>query len=93
MWGKKVFLKVSLGKKVLHFGRKRKLTQGFIGLYKVIECVVPVACRFVLLLELKKIHNSFHVLMLQRYRSNPSYVLTCKEIKARPYLSDKKEPV
>ncbi|KAA3484624.1 DNA/RNA polymerases superfamily protein [Gossypium australe] len=69
--GDKVFLKVFLWKKVLRFGRKGKLSPRFIGPYEIIERVGPVAYRLLLLSELEKIHNVFHVLMLRRYRSDP----------------------
>ena len=65
--GEKVFLKVSLWKKVMRFGRKGKLSPRFIGPYEVIEKVGPVAYRLVLHPELEKIHNFFHVSMLRRY--------------------------
>ncbi len=41
--GDKLFLKVSLWKKVLRFGRNGKLSPRFIGPYEVIERVGPVA--------------------------------------------------
>ena len=69
--GEKVFLKVSPWKKVMRFGRKGKLSPRFIGSYEVIEKVGPVAYRLALPLKLEKIHNVFHVSMLQRYRSDP----------------------
>ncbi|XP_052878843.1 uncharacterized protein LOC128285375 [Gossypium arboreum] len=43
--GDQVFLKVSPWKKVLRFGRKGKLSLRFIGPYKIIERVGPVAYR------------------------------------------------
>ena len=70
--GEKVFLKVSSWKKVMRFGKKRKLSPRFIGPYEVIEKVGPVAYRLALPPKLEKIHNVFHVSMLRRYRSNPS---------------------
>ncbi|KAA3473620.1 DNA/RNA polymerases superfamily protein [Gossypium australe] len=60
----KVFLKVSLWKKILRFGRKGKLSLQFIGSYEIIERIGPVAYRLALSLELEKIHNAFHVSML-----------------------------
>ena len=65
--GEKVFLKVSPWKKVMRFGKNGKLSPRFIGLYKVIEKVGPVAYRLALPPDLEKIHNVFHVLMLRRY--------------------------
>ena len=74
--GEKVFLKVSPWVKVMRFGRKGKLSPRFIRPYEVIEKVGPVAYRLALALELKKIHNVFHVSMLRRYKSNPSHVVS-----------------
>ena len=74
--GEKVFLKVSLWKKVMRFGRKGKLSPRFIRPYEVIEKVGPVAYRLALPPELEKIHNVFHVSMLRRYRSDPSHVVS-----------------
>ncbi|KAG8502860.1 hypothetical protein CXB51_000695 [Gossypium anomalum] len=73
--GDRVFFKVSPWKKVLQFGRKRKLSPRFIGPYEIVERVGPVAYRLALPLELEKIHNVFHVSMLIRYRSYPSHVI------------------
>ena len=74
--GEKVFLKVSPWKKVMRFWRNGKLSPRFIGPYEVIGKMGPVACRLALPLELEKIHNVFHVLMLRRYRSDPSHVVS-----------------
>lgn len=54
-----VFLKVSLWKKVLRFGKKGKLSPRFIGLYRVIERVGSVAYRLELPPELQKIHDVY----------------------------------
>ena len=62
--GEKVFLKVSPWKKVMRFGKKGKLSPRFIGPYKVIEKVGPVAYRLALPPYLEKIHNVFHVSIL-----------------------------
>ena len=62
--GDKVFLKVSPWKKILRFGQKGKFSLRFIGPYKVIERVGPMAYRLALPTKLEKIHNVFHVSML-----------------------------
>ena len=89
----KVFLQVSPWKKVMRFEKKRKLSPRFIGPYEVIEKVGPVAYRLALPPELENIHNVFHVLMLRRYRSDPSHVVSSKVIELRPYLTYEEEPI
>ena len=91
--GEKVFLKVSLWKKVMRFGRNDKLSPRFIGLYEVIEKVGPMAYRLALPPKLEKIHNVFHVSMLRRYRSNSSHVISSKIIELHPDLTYEEEPV
>ncbi|KAA3460966.1 DNA/RNA polymerases superfamily protein [Gossypium australe] len=89
----RVFLKVSPWKKILRFGRKGKLSPRFIGPYEVIERIEPVAYRLRLPIELDKIHNVFHVSMLQRYRSDPSHVISPSEIEIQPDLTYEEEPI
>ena len=90
---KKVFLKVSPWKKVMRFGKKGKLSPRFIGPYEVIEKVGPVAYRVALPLEMEKIHSVFHVSMLQRYRSDPSHIVSTETIELRLDLTYEEEPV
>ncbi|XP_012468646.1 uncharacterized protein LOC105786691 [Gossypium raimondii] len=78
--GDRVFLKVSLWKKKLRFGRKGNLSLRFIGPYEIIKRIRPVAYRLLLPPELEKIHNVFHVSMLPRYRFDPSHVIFSSEI-------------
>ena len=91
--GEKVFLKVSLWKKVMRFGKKGKLSPRFIGPYEVIKKVGLVAYRLVLPPELEKIHNVFHVSMLRRYRSDPSHVVSSETIELRLDLTYEEDPV
>ena len=91
--GDKVFLKVSLWKKVMRFKKNGKLSPMFMGSYEVIKKVGPVAYRLALPLELEKIHNVFHVSMLRRYRSDPSHVVSSEVIELRPDLTYEKESV
>ena len=78
-----MFLKVSLWKKILCFGRKGKLSPRFIGPYEILEKVGLVAYRLALLLELEKLHHVFHVSMLWRYHSNTSHILLVQEVQAQ----------
>ena len=77
----------------MRFGKKGKLSPRFIGPYEVIEKVGPVAYRLNLPPELEKIHNVFQVLMLRRYRSDPSHVVFSETIKLRPDLTYEEESV
>ena len=73
--GDKVFLKVSLWRKVLKFGKKRKLSPMFIGPYEVLDRIGPVAYQLALPPELSKLHDVFHVSMLWKYRYDESHIL------------------
>ncbi|XP_039000350.1 uncharacterized protein LOC120126142 [Hibiscus syriacus] len=86
------FLKVSAWNKVLRFGCKGKLSSRFIGSYEVLGHVCPVVyLRF--LHEMGYIHDVFHVPMLCRYRSDPSYVTSKDEVEVHTDLSYEVEPV
>ena len=89
----KVFLKVSLWKKIMRFWQKGELSLRFIRPYEVIEKVGLVAYRLALPPELEKIHNVFHISMLRRYRSDPSHVVSSEIIELRQDLTYKEEPV
>ena len=57
--GDMVFLKVSPWKKILRFGKKGKLSPRFIGPYRVIKRIGPVAYQLELPPELDRIHDVF----------------------------------
>ena len=90
--GDKVFLKVSQWKKILRFGRKGKLSPRFIGPYKILERVGPIAYRLALPLKLAKLHDVFHVSMLRRYRSDPPHILPIQDIQVQEDFTFKEEP-
>ncbi|KAA3461274.1 DNA/RNA polymerases superfamily protein [Gossypium australe] len=91
--GDQVFLKVSSWKKVLRFGRKGKLSPRFIGPYRVLKRVGPVAYQLELPSELRQIHDVFHVSMLRQQCLDPSHIVSVEEIEKRPDLSFEEEPV
>ena len=71
----KEFWKLSPWRKILKFGKRGKLSPRFIGSYEILERIGPVAYRLALPLELAKLHDVFHVSMIQKYRSNESDIL------------------
>ncbi|XP_012487976.1 uncharacterized protein LOC105801188 [Gossypium raimondii] len=91
--GDYVLFKVSLWKKILRFGQKGKLSLRFIGPYRILKRVRPVAYQLELPPELDRIHDVFHVSMLRRYRSDPTHIVRVEEIEVRPNLTFKEEPV
>ena len=90
--GDKVFLKVSPWRKILRFGQRGKLSPRFIGSYEILERIGPVAYRLALPSELAKLHDVFHVSMLQRYRSDESHILPVQEIQVQEDLLYDEEP-
>ncbi|GJV77375.1 putative reverse transcriptase domain-containing protein [Tanacetum coccineum] len=64
--GDKVMLKVSPWKGVKCFGKRGKLSPRFVGPFKVIERIRPVAYKLELPDKLHGIHNTFHVSNLKR---------------------------
>ena len=90
--GDKVFLKVSPWRKMLKFGNRGKLSPRFIGLYEILERIIPVAYRLALPLELAKLHDGFHVFMLWKYRLDESYILLVQEVQVQQDFSYNEEP-
>nr|GFA02899.1 putative reverse transcriptase domain-containing protein [Tanacetum cinerariifolium] len=73
--GDKVMLKVSPWKGVIHFRKRRKLSPRYIGPFKILERVSPVAYKLELPRELQGIHNTFHVLNLKKFLSDESLII------------------
>ena len=71
----KEFWKLSPWRKILKFGKRGKLSPRFIGPDEILERIGPVAYRLALPLELAKLHDVFHVSMIQKYCSDESDIL------------------
>ncbi|KAH9696685.1 Amidophosphoribosyltransferase 1 [Citrus sinensis] len=82
-----------LGKRVLRFGKRGKLSPHYIGPYEIIERIGPLAYQLALPPELSRIHDVFHVSMLWKYIYDLSHVLSKQPIQLNEDLTYEKEPV
>ncbi|GJX28749.1 putative reverse transcriptase domain-containing protein [Tanacetum coccineum] len=78
--GDMVLLKVSLWKGVVCFGKRGKLSPCYIGPFRILARVGPVAYMLELPEELKGIHSTFHVLNLKKCLAEGDIVVPIDEI-------------
>ncbi|GJS05610.1 putative reverse transcriptase domain-containing protein [Tanacetum coccineum] len=91
--GDRVMLKVSPWKGVVHFGKKGKLAPRYVGPFKILERIGPVAYRLRLPKELSGVHNTFHVSTLKKCLADASLHVPLNEIKVDKTLRFIEEPV
>ncbi|GKB08576.1 hypothetical protein Tco_0836888, partial [Tanacetum coccineum] len=78
--GDMVMLKVSPWKGVIRFGKHGKLSPRYIGQFKIIERIGPVAYKLELPDKLRGIHSTFHVSNLKKCLADENLVIPLKEI-------------
>nr|GEW52036.1 putative reverse transcriptase domain-containing protein [Tanacetum cinerariifolium] len=91
--GDKVMLKVSPWKGVIRFGKRGKLSPRFIGSFKIIERIGPVAYKLELPDKLRGIHETFHVSNLKRCFVNDDVIIPLDEVQLDDKLHFVEEPV
>nr|GEU67069.1 retrotransposon protein, putative, Ty1-copia subclass [Tanacetum cinerariifolium] len=89
----RVMLKVSPRKGVIRFRKQGKLNPRYIGPFKILERIGPVAYKLELLEELRNIHNTFYISNLKKCLSDESLVIPMKELRLDDKLNFMKEPV
>ena len=88
-----VFLKIAPWKGVIRFQHRGKLNPRYIGPFRILERIEPVAYRLELPLKLSHIYNVFHVSMLKKYVPNLSHILEIPPIELEEDLSFEVQPV
>nr|GEX33624.1 putative reverse transcriptase domain-containing protein [Tanacetum cinerariifolium] len=91
--GDRVMLKVSPLKGVIRFGKRGKLSPRYIGPFKILSRIGPMAYKLDLPRELHRIHNTFHVSNLKKCLADKELVIPLDEVKIDDRLHFIEEPV
>ncbi|GJX13517.1 hypothetical protein Tco_0205275 [Tanacetum coccineum] len=86
-------LKVSPRNGIIQFGKRGKLNPWYIGPFKILEQIGPVAYKLELFEELSNVYNTFYVSNLKKCLSDESFVIPMKKLQLDDKLNFVKELV
>jgi len=78
---------------MLRFGLKGKLTPRFIGPFKILQRVGPIAYKVDLPPQLAKVHDVFHVSLLRKVDVDPTRILPQVPVEVKEDLTLELRPV
>ncbi|GJX12982.1 putative reverse transcriptase domain-containing protein [Tanacetum coccineum] len=81
------------GRNIFRFGKRGKLNPRYIGPFKILERIGPVAYKLELPEKLSNVHNAFHVSNLKKCLSDEFLVIPMKELQLDDKLNFVEEPV
>nr|GEV30847.1 hypothetical protein [Tanacetum cinerariifolium] len=91
--GDMVMLKVSPWKGVIRFGKRGKLSPQYVGPFKIIDRISPVAYKLELPDQFHGIHNTFYVSNLKKFLADENLVIPLEEIQLDETLHFIEKPV
>ncbi|GJW34458.1 hypothetical protein Tco_0054490 [Tanacetum coccineum] len=86
-------LKVSPQKGDIRFGKRGKINPQYIGPFKILGWVGPVAYTLELPEELRNVHTTFYVSNLKKCLSDESLIIPMKELQLNDKLNFVEEPI
>nr|GEW44024.1 hypothetical protein [Tanacetum cinerariifolium] len=91
--GYHVMLKISPHKGIIRLEKRGKLNTRYIGPFKILKRIGPVAYKLEIPKELSNVHNTFYVSNLKKCLSEESLIIPMKELKLDEKLNFVEEPV
>ncbi|GJR41983.1 hypothetical protein Tco_1310086 [Tanacetum coccineum] len=80
-------------KESIQFGKRGKLYPRYIGSFKILKRIGPMAYKLELPEELSNVHSTFHISNLKKCLSDESHVIPMKELRLDDKLKFVEEPV
>nr|GEW72745.1 putative reverse transcriptase domain-containing protein [Tanacetum cinerariifolium] len=85
--------RLKTARRVIRFGKKRKLAPRYVGPFEIVECVGQVAYRLKLPQELSCIHDTFYVSNIKKFLAESDAQIPLEEIKVDENLCFVEEPI